>query len=74
MKASQIVDSLRNVYTGNRTQFDFSVNQHLNGDHNKTLRQEVLKIATGEKKPLTQCTPGAVSTALQAKFDQPELF
>lgn len=72
--AQQVIETLRSEYSSNRFQFDFNVSMYIAGDSNKTLRQEIIKLVTGEKRPLTKCGMHAVSDLLKAKFEQHTLF
>lgn len=80
MQADLVIANLKKAYNSqsnvghNRTMFDFLVNQYVNGDHNKQLRQEIIKVVTGQSKPLTQCTIFAVSNCLRNNFDQLSIF
>lgn len=73
-RAQEIKAKLKSTYTGNRTLFDFTVSQYIAGDHNKELRRELVKLATGERRPLTKCGMYATADALKQSFDQYQLF
>lgn len=73
-RATEIIQRLRNAYTGNPFQFDAAVGQFVTGEHNKKLRQEIIYQVTGDKKPVTKCAVYAVSTYLKNSFDQLSLF
>jgi hypothetical protein len=73
-RATELINRLKSVYDGDRFHFDFQISQYISGDHNKELRQEIIYLSTGERRPLTKCGMYATSDALKNKFDQPELF
>lgn len=73
-RATQIKKLLQSEYDGNRTRFDFTISQYISGDHNKELRRELMRLATGEIKPISKCGMHATGDALKNSFDQYVLF
>lgn len=73
-QATNTINKLKEVYTGDNTSFDFFVSQWVSGDSNKPLRQEIIKQITGEKKPVSKCGMYAVADVLKYSFQQYNLF
>lgn len=73
-RAADLIERLGLAYIHHKPEFDFHVTQYLSGNHNKQMRREVIRQATGEILPLTQCGIFAVSNALKVKYDQLTLF
>ena len=74
LKATNTINSLKEVYMKDIRCFDFYVSQYISGDGNKGLRQEIVKQLTGEDKPKSKCGMYAVSDTLRNSFTQYSLF
>lgn len=74
MQTETVINHLKEVYTGDKFNFDFQVSMLIAGDSNKSLRQDIVLKITGEKKPLSKCGMYAVADILRANFDQLALF
>lgn len=72
--ATFLIDSLKEIYNGNRFEFEMQVTVYVSGESKKELRREIILLATGKKQPLTKCSVLNVAEALKNKFDQPSLF
>ena len=73
-QATNTINRLKEVYTGDNSSFDFFVSQWVTGDTNKALRQEIVRQITGEKKPASKCGMYAVADVLKYSFQQYSLF
>jgi len=68
------VAALKLVYQDNTKQWDFIAAQYISGDDKTGLRQEIIRIITGEKRPLTKCSVFATADVLKNSFNQISLF
>jgi hypothetical protein len=74
-RAAELKDRLKKAYNIKTPfQFELSVNQLVGGKHNAELRREIIFLITGDKPPLTKCTPSDVSTTLENSFKQYTIF
>lgn len=76
MNPQQVIDQLRQTYTGNKFDFDFHASMYLAGDGNKRRRQDIAQILSGDTKPppLSKCGMYHVADLLRAHFEQLQLF
>jgi len=74
MSPETIINELQKAFVNDHFKFAFTVSMYLAGDHNRRVRQAIIQIVTGEKKPANKCGIHAVEIALNAKFTQHELF
>lgn len=73
-KAEKVIEQLRDLYTGNRDEFDFNVAYFAGCNHNAQLRQEIIHTITGKLEPVNSCTLFRLADVLRNKFNQPQLF
>ncbi len=74
MTAATIVTAIQQEYNANPQMLDFYTTQHLSGENRKQLRQEVMRLITGNERPAAKCTVFAVATQLKYYYSQPRLF
>lgn len=74
MKAATIVTAIEQQYKENPQALDFYTTQHLSGENRKELRQEVMRLITGNERPAAKCTVFAIATQLKYYYSQPRLF
>lgn len=65
--ASQIVA----LASANRGMMSFEIPFCLCGPYNSKVRQEVMRLATGQKLPVAKCGVNALETALQTALNVP---
>lgn len=74
VQATNTINTLKALFTGERFAFDLLVSQHIAGEQNKALRQEICRQMTGERRNQSKCTLLAISDVLFASFSQYTLF
>jgi len=74
VNATNTVNRLKENWLQDPAMMDFHCAQVISGNHNKTLRQEIVKQLTGEVRPISQCGMYAVSDIMKASFMQYSLF
>jgi hypothetical protein len=74
MHTQQAIQLLQKSYNDEPRSFDFYASMIIAGDQNKRLRQDIVKVLTGEVKPVSKCGIYAVIDHLKANFQQSKLF
>lgn len=74
MDTTQIIELLREYHAQDAQIFDFNASMLLSGNHNKERRREIIKLVTGEHRPISKCTMYACIDTLKNSFNQIALF
>lgn len=74
MDTNTIIQAIRAEFNAQPANLDFICAMLISGNHNKETRREIIKLTTGEYRPLSKCGMYAAANALKNYFNQPTLF
>lgn len=73
-QAEHIISKCQEQYQADRFHFELNLSMFFSGNHNKTLRQDVIEFLTGKRPPATKAGISMLSDLLKNKFEQFTLF
>jgi len=74
MNKEQIMAYLATEFKNDSFHFSFQLHMLLSGNHNKSMRQELMHDLTGIKMPVSKCGITALELQLKNRFTQTVLF